>query len=224
MKKIICLILALVMSLACVFALAACGDEPDPTPDGGDNTNKTPAIYGIVTGSAPTKIVTHVDYVDAQEEDLSGTYTMTIEGNNSIFEYVYKRYSTIEEGVAEDCGRIKTVEGTIYYKDGQYSFDGEEWGAEAPTASDLKFNIDPEVLTNATISEDGCTLTATLSKETALAVIGTDLSAEGDVSLVVETNGTYLTRVTIECVTASGGEMKITTSYSYNPITLVFPD
>lgn len=219
MKKIICLILALTMALTCVFALASCGDDPAPTPDNGDNT---PEIYGIVAESAPTKIVTHVDYTDAQDEDLSGTYTMSIEGNNSIFEYVYKRYSTIEEGVAEDCGRIKTIEGTIYYKDGQYSYNGGEWGAEAPTASDLKFNIDPTVLTNATISEDGCTLTASLDKETALAVIGTDLSAEGTVELTVETNGTYLTRVVITCTTTSGGEMTITTSYSYSPIELEF--
>ena len=215
MKKLICLILALACSLGVVVGFTSCGGEKD----------ETPAIFEIAKTSAPTKIITQVDYTDSYGQDLDGYYEMQIEGNNSIFEFEYSRYRTVEEGVAEgNTSRIKTVAGVVYFKDGKTSTDGEKWDSEAVTAVDIKFNLDPALLTDATISDDGTVLTATIAKDKVAEVLGTDLSTGGDVTLEVKTNGTYLTFVTVSCTTISGGSMVVRTSYSYNAITLEFPE
>ena len=214
MKKLICLILALTCSLGVTLAFTSCGEEEE-----------TPAIFEIAKTSAPTKIVTQVDYTDKNGQDLDGEYVMEIEGNNSIFNFEYSRYRTIEEGVSDgNTDRIKVIKGTVYFKDGKTSTDGEVWDSEAVTAVDIKLNIDPALLTDAKISEDGQTLTATIAKDKAVEVIGTDLSAADSIALEVKTNGTNLTFVTVSCTTVSGGTMVVRTSYSYNAITLEFPE
>ncbi len=216
MKKIISLILTLTLAFSCFAVLTACGDEEEDT---------SPTVYEIVKTSAPTKIVTMVTFVDANGEDLGGTYTMQIQGEDSIFEYEYRRYRTPEEGVAEgSTDPIKTVSGKVYYKDHLYSSsEGDEWDASATLSSDVKLDLQEAYLTSPTVSEDGTTLTATLTAENALKVFGTDLSANGDIAITVTTNGTNLTGIVLTCTTASGAEVIVRTSYSYNPIELVFP-
>ena len=216
MKRIISLILA----LSCIFALAtslvSCG-----------GTTSARDIYAVARESEPTKIVTDVYYQDDNKQKLNGHYVMQIEGNNSIFEYEYNRYRTIEEGVTDGSyDRIKTVSGVVYFKDGKYSTDGEAWDSEAVTALDIKFDLKAEYLTGATVSADGTVLTATVTPENAKKVIGTDLSVgeNENVYIEVKTNGTNLTFITLTCNTAAGASLKIITSYSYNKLTLEFPE
>ena len=198
------------MLVGCVLAMVSC---------------KKSAIYELAANSAPTVIVTAVDYIDADGTQLIGDYKMSIEGDNSIFEFLYQRYRYPEDGVAEDTYEmIKEKKGTIYYKDGAYSTDGDEYEAEAPTAIQLRFNLDKDYLKDVSISEDDTVLTAKISPENAKHVLGTDLKAEGDISITVKTNGVNLTMVFVECVAVNGATVSIRTSYSYNSVNLEFPD
>lgn len=212
MKKTLGLILAVVLMLGCVFALASCKGEEEP------------AIYALAAESSPTKIVTLVDYVEADGLHLTGDYIMEIEGNSSIFTFNYQRVRTVEDGAADEShDRIKTVEGVVYFKDGKFSSDGDTWEAEAPSASTIKFDLKAEYLTNVTINESGTLLTAEMTPDNAVKVLGTDLSAAGNVSIHVETNGVSLSRVIITCTTKSGATVTVNTTYTYNPVELVFP-
>ena len=213
MKKTVSLILALSCLFVMIASLVSCG--------GGAKSN----IFAIANNSEPTKIVTEVYYKDAKKTTLNGRYVMQIEGNNSIFEYEYSRYRTIEEGVADGShDPIKTLTGTVYFKDGKYSTDGEKWDSKAVTAVDLKFDLKEEYLTDITYNEDGTVLYATMTPENAVKAIGTDLSCSESVYIEVKTNGTNLTFITLSCTTKQGATMKIVTSYSYNKLTLEFPE
>ena len=210
MKKTLSLLLALLMLVSCVLAMVSC---------------RKSAIYELAANSAPTVIVTAVDYIDADGTQLIGDYTMSIEGDNSIFEFLYQRYRLPEDGVADDTYEmIKEKKGTIYYKDGAYSTDGDEYEAEAPTAIQLRFNLDKDYLKDVSISEDDTVLTAKISPENAKHVLGTDLKAAGDISITVKTNGVNLTMVFVECVAVNGATVSVRTSYSYNSVNLEFPD
>ena len=216
MKRIISLILALSCIFAVALSFASCASC------GGTAARD---VFTVAKESTPTKIVTEVYYKDKNKQKLDGHYVMQIEGNNSIFEYEYDRYRTVEEGVTDGSYEtIKTVSGVVYFKDGKTSTDGESWDSEAITAVDLKFDLKAEYLTGLTYSEDGTTIYATMTPENSVKVVGTDLSAKESVYIEVKTNGTNLTFITLSCETKSGGTMKIVTSYSYNKLTLEFPE
>lgn len=187
------------------------------------NQTETAAIYEIANNSKPTKVTTEVSYVTTAGDALSGYYVTTVEGNDTIFEYTYDRLYTpaesIEEGTDE---RIKTLSGVIYYHDGVYSGDQEDWQPGSGTAMEIKFNLNKDDLKNPVLNSDGTVLTAKVSPENAKKIIGTDIKAVGDIDLVVETNGVNLTMITISCNTANGA-MTIRTSYTYN-IQDLFPE
>lgn len=218
MKKFISLLLTLVLAFSCFAVLTACkGGEDEPADD-------SAKICDTVKTSSPTKIVTVVTYTDAKGEDLGGKYTTMIQGEDSIFEYEYRRYRTPEEGVADGSTEpIKTLTGKIYYKDHTYSAEGDQWDASTAVSADIKLDLQLEYLTSPTVSEDGTTLTATLTSENATKVLGTDLAAQGEISITVVTNGTNLTGIVLSCTTKTGAEVIVRTSYSYNPIELEFP-
>ena len=176
-------------------------------------------VYDIAESSKPTKVTTEVSYSTMQGDNLFGFYVTTVDGNDTKFEYEYQRLATIDE-MAD--GRIKTVSGTIYYHDGIYYGDDEEWKPGTGTALDLKLDINKKYLKDIEINEDGTVLFALVTPENAPSVIGTDLKAIDDIELTVETNGVNLTMVTIYCLTQYG-EMTIRTSYTYNEQNL-FPE
>ena len=210
MKKTLSLILALALMLGCVLALASC--------------KKTSEIYEIVASSSPTKTVTLVDCVTASGDVLHGNFIMEVEGNNSIFTYDYQRYRTIKDGVANNTDeRIKTVEGTVFYKDGKFSFDGDEWEAEAPTSASIRFDLRAEYLTNASLNGEK-ELVAELTPENAINVLGVDIKASANARITVRTNGKNLSQVIIEYTNADGDSVTIDTTYTYNSVSLTFPD
>lgn len=221
MKRILGLILVLALALSSVFVFAACKkDEAEPT--------NTKTIYDLVASANPTKTVTLTDYVKG-ETTYEGEFIMSVEGNNSIFEFNYQRPKTIEEGAAEEeidgkYNPIKEVSGVIYFKDGKFSEDGDKWTAEAPATTLFTFDLKAEYLTGAAITNDGKTLTAEMTAENAIKVLGTDLKPQGTVKLTVESNGVSLTKVVLEYTTVDGASVVINTSYTYNNITLVFPE
>jgi len=212
MKKITCLILTLVLALGCVLALASC--------DGGEQKDRLQLLIDMANNSNATKIVTFVEY-DNSKDELGAKYTTEIEGNDMIFSYEKERYNTVSEGILNGEGLIVTEKGTVYYVDGQYY--GEDGLAYADTPSDVKytFNITKENLTGAKLAGNNG-FTAELTKEQAVAVFGTDLSAEGNIALEVVTTGLQLTGVKLTYTTVSGATVVVNTSYSYNAINLDF--
>ncbi len=179
-------------------------------------------IYEIASNSKPTKIITMVEFKTHAGETLNGKYTTVIDGADTMFDFRYQRFATPAESLENGTNdRIKTVEGTVYFVDGRYIGEEGEWIPGAGTAYEIKFNLDESKLSDVKESDDGAvfTLTAKIAPENCKAVIGTDLGAVGDVSILVRTNSANLTWIEISCKTANG-DMKITTSYTYNEQTV----
>ena len=215
MKRTLGLILVLVLALGCVFSFASCKKES--------------AIYGLVASASPTKTVTLTDYTAADGTIYEGEFIMSVEGNNSIFYFHYQRPSTVEEGMADvEAGKkpasLRELEGNIYFKDGKFSEDGDNWESEAPTAANFRFDIKAEYLTGVSINEEDTELVAELTPENAIKVLGTDLKPNGNIKLTVKTNGVNLSRVIIEYKTADNASVRIDTTYTYNSVTLKFPE
>ncbi len=200
MKKFICLLIA----LTCVLGLISCGDD------------KADGFIKLVNASAPTKITTLTSINDG-EETLNGKYETVIDGQNSEMSYRYERYATVEE--AADS-YIKTVQGTVYYKNGLYSEDGENWVVATPdaVANQVALNLTSKQLGDYTISKDGKTLTTTVTSEQAEKLLGVDVNASDDkVAITVVHNGKYLSTVTVAYTTETAS-VTIDTSYTYNTV------
>ncbi len=228
MKKI----LSLLLMLVCVISMVACGEPPvtPPDPDGGGTTETTDIFEISAKGLVPTKIVSlsSFDCKDLMGEDLSlaGTFTQVINGNNSILDFKYARFATIEE--AADS-YIVNVEGAIAVKDGKTKTIGDtasdkDWAAVIPSLQHLgAFKLDKANLPDDyQLSEDGQKLTVSLSGEEALQVIGEVISASGEILLEVEGNGKNISMVVISYTTLSGASVRIASSFTYGAQTLDF--
>ena len=203
MKKIICLLLA----LTCVFAVVSCSSTPEA------------AIEDIVNNSKPTKVTTLVSYVGART--LNGKFINTIDGTKSIYEFEFERMATVAE---MNDGIIKTIKGTVYYKDGQVSSnEGDSWENCAVTEIvNFKLKLDKRNFKTFVYTEDGNSVNATIAPENVKNVLGVSVSAAGDVQVSIKTNGTFLNRITISYVTTDGAAVAVDTSYTYSPVTLDF--
>ena len=215
MKKFV--ILLLVFSLLGLTSCGLLGKVGIGMPKG------TTDICEIANNSKPTKVTTEVSYITNASDTLQGYYVTTTDGANAIFEYYYERLATPAESIETgNSDRIVSFEGVINFKDGVYFGDEEEWKPGSGTAFDLKFNIDPTLLKEITVNEDGNVLEAKVSAEDLASVIGTDLNATGDATITVTTNGVNLTAVTVSCTTANG-TVTVRSSFTYNQQVL-FPE
>ena len=141
-----------------------------------------------------------------------------IDGDNSTLTYEYQEYAPVSPSGTE---RITTKSGKVYYQDGKYSTDGENWFTEAPETSyvEVGFTLNLKNLGAYEVSTDKKTLTAVLTAEEAKLVLGMEVSATEDgVELVVETNGSKLIKTSVKYNTELA-EIVIDTSYEYLPIT-----
>lgn len=215
MKKFV--ILLLVFSL---LSLTSCGllqkvgiGQPDAVT----------LICEIANNSKSTKITSDVVYVTNAGDSLKGYYVTTTDGSNAIFEYYYEKLATPAESIASgNSDRIISFEGVINYKDGTYFGDEEDWRPGTGTAMTLKFDIDPSLLKDAIVNEDGNILDAKVSAEDLSKFIGTDLGATGDATVSLTTNGVNLTALVVSCTTVNG-TVTIRNSFTYNQQDL-FPD
>ena len=228
MKKI----LSLLLILMCVISMAACGWIPD---NGGGTQTPPPAeekaedIFDLAAkGLVPTKIVSLSSFnckdLKGEDTSLAGTFTQVVNGNNSILDFKYARFATIEE--AADS-YIVNVEGAIAIKDGKTKTIGadsadKDWAAVIPSIQHLgAFKLDKEILPDDyQLSEDGQKLTVSLSGEEALQVIGEVILASGDITLEVEGNGKNISMVVISYTAPSGASVRIASSYTYGAQTL----
>ena len=206
MKKIICLLLA----LTCVFALFSCGED-----------KALEAFISLVESSSPTKITTQTYIPREGDIPLEGEFITEIDGDNFTLTGSYMRPATLEDQASSNT---VTVPVQVYYKDGKYSVDNENWTTSVPdvTAMQVKFTLNADYLGNYTVSKDGKTLITSLSAENAKEILGLEINAlVGEVSLTVTNNGTYLTGVTIMYTTTINGaesQVVIDTSYTYSPV------
>ena len=229
MKKI----LSLLLVLACVISLAACGVAPAPGP--GVNPGNDPAeaedIFDIAAKDAvPTKIVTLSTYsgkdLMGKDFSFSGSFSQVSSGNNSILDFKYDRFATIEE--AADS-YIVSVEGAIAVKDGKTKAIGDamaakDWEAVIPSLQQLgAFTLKEDVLPeDYKLSSDGQKLTVSLSRKEALSVIGVVIDASSEISLEVESNGKNISMVVVSYTATSGAFVRIASSYTYGAQTLDF--
>ena len=211
MKKIVCLLLALM----CVFAAVSCNSASSLK----KGTLKT--ISETVNASVPTKIVTRTEYVG--RDTLTAMYITQIDraSGKSQFDFEYERYSKIEEMVP---GGIKKISGTVYYaQDGSVTnSDGESWSAdEALGYLPDGISIDKSAFKSYELTDNGNDLKAYVAAEDSLRVFGSNIDAEGDILLEVDTNGTYLYSIKITYTAKGTGDVVVVnTSYDYSLIVL----
>ena len=196
-------LLSILLLAACVFALASCGESEL------DN------FVSLVDSAEPSSVKTLTTVITA-EEVFHGTYLTTIEEDGFRFDYSYERYADVSEALDN---YIETVEGSVYYKDGKYSEDGENWSLAQPTVDiyAVVLNINEANFDDYILSEDGKTLIATFSSEKSELVLGRKISASAEITMVVKTNGVYLTTISISYLSELG-EVRIDTSYAYPAI------
>lgn len=227
MKKFLSLMLVLI----CMVSMVACSvggttnDDPTtPTPPA-EKPNETPpepqdVLSVAAKDIAPTTIVSLTTYTgkDYFGDDflLSGSFTQVANGNNSILDFKYDRFATIEE--AADS-HIVTVEGAIAVKDGQTKTLGDslDWTAVIPSLQQMgALKLNKETLpADYTLSSDEKVLTVSLTQDEALAVIGVVIESQGEITLTAESNGKNLSGIVISYVAASGANVRIATSYTY---------
>jgi hypothetical protein len=202
MKRIVCLILA----ITCVFALFSCGGKVN--------------LDEVVAKATPTKVVTIVEYVAKSGETLTSEYVTEHDTKNGIsaISYIYERFGEIELG---DVERIVTLEGKVYYKNGEVSHnEGDTWTPAEDVMYSFTFNIDQKYFDTYTYSEDGKVITATVSPENAERVFGFAISATGAINVTFTTNRGYLYGVDVSYTTEAGANVVVRSSYDYAAITL----
>ena len=232
MKKI----LSLMLILACVFSLAACsiggtGNTPGGDPSDPPAGEETLDIFAIAAkGVVPTKIVSLSTYAGkglmGEDLKLNGSFSQVVNGNNSILDFKYDRFATIEE-MADSY--IVSVEGAIAVKDGKTksigaSFGAKDWEAVIPSLQQLgAFKLTKEILpADYQLSSDGQKLSVSLTREEALQVIGIVIDATGEIALEVEANGKNISMVVISYTASSGAIVRVASSYTYGVQTLDF--
>ncbi len=229
MKKFLSLLLVLI----CMVSLIACGNggatgTPGTPPDIPDAN--LDVFAAAAKTDAPTKIVSLTTYtgkdLTGTTDALSGAFTQVANGNNSILDFKYDRYATIEE--AAPSHKV-TVEGAIAVKDGKTktigdSYGGGDWVAVIPSLQQLgAFKLNKaELPADYKLSADGKTLTVSLTRAEALKVIGVVIDATGEIALEVVSNGKNISQITISYTAASGASVKVTTSYTYGTQNLDF--
>ena len=226
MKKIVCLLLL----ITCMFAICSCdvgslggllGDGGDSGLDLGFGFNEpVSSMPEIIAGSKPVTVTTLISY---QGEDLlEGRYVTKTDGTHSVFEYEYDRYATVAE---MSPTRIKTVNGKVYYRNGQvFATEGEGWvSSDINQIVDFNLRIDEANFATYKLTNGGKTLNGTVKPENSEIVLGSAIAATGDIAVEIITNGTYLYYINISYTSANGAAVTINTSYEYSPVVVEVP-
>lgn len=216
MKKLLCLLLALV----CVIACVSCNSSD--TTDESDTESTVATIADIIGASNPTEIVTKVEYSVNDEDPITSVYETSKDEVNGIYKFVFKsaRKAMVEELLPSD---VKISEGTVWYNaDGTVtSTTGDSWSKEDAVGylSEM-ININESSFKSYEIINNGDDLNGTIAATDAKRVFGEDIGAASDITVEIDTNGTYLYAVNIEYTTATGATISIYTSYDYANINL----
>lgn len=206
MKRTIALLLALVM----VFALASCGKDPCETcvdedsdlvcdvcgkeieDDGGDGNKPEPTpgeltvadFAAVVKDMAAARVVYTVKETSSLGT-LTSTYTVAFgKGDAATISYVRQLWN-VDNPFDENADLIKTVQGTVEYKNGAYSGD---MSGSASAVAKLALNLVDTKLAGAAITggaADGARLTATVAQADSVAVVGVSLPSAAMLSVTL---------------------------------------
>ena len=221
MKKIICLLLAMVT----VFAFVSCGEpcavHVDDNSDGKcdvceiDYVSPENVIFNMVAASNPTTVKT---VTEASFDGVSyvGVYDTVIYDDGSFtYSFNQQRPVHIDEDIDEP---YVTEKGTVGYENGVYTLNGEAVvGAPDVAYMNIKAAINKTNITNFKVDSTGRELTATINAEACKAIFGINVNAES-ISLTVKTNGVRLHQVILSYEDANGVVVTAQTSFAYTPV------
>ena len=200
MKKIVALLLA----LACVFALASCG-TPETPDEGTDSASLDPFKTAIST-SAPTGAVITIELENTISTPLTGTFTVTYGVDNAVVNYEYDQFLPIDPSAPVESDR-ETVTGTASIdKNGTVTGD---LNATVAASTLLNYNLDGTKMTY--LAEVGV-LSASISSANTESVLGVNIGA--DVTFTMTIFEGKVVSVTLDYQTATGAAQIITT-YTY---------
>ena len=221
MKKIICLLLAIVT----VFVFVSCGEpcavHVDDNGDGKcdvcelDYVSPENVIFNMVAASNPTTVKT---VTEASFDGVSyvGVYdTVIYEDGSFKYSFTQQRPVHINEDIEEP---YVTEEGIVEYENGIYSLNGEAVsGAPDVAYLNIKAAITKENISEYKVDSTGRELTATISAAACKTIFGINVNAE-NVSLTVKTNGVRLHQIILSYEDASGVVVTAQTSFAYTPV------
>jgi hypothetical protein len=142
----------------------------------------------------------------------------TIVGEDGAFEFKYE-YEKARELTPDSVGQAQkeSYSGTVYYWEGMYSTDGDNWTVKTPDVDilNVKLELAREYLGTYRMSKDGKTLTADkISAANAEKILGVKINTDGNVKITITSNGTYLWKVSVEYEN-SVASVRLETSYTY---------
>ena len=212
MKKIISLLLATTL----VFALFSCGKEEQ-------KVSELDEFVNVISSSSPTKITTIYSYLDSVNGNnvLTGNFETFIYGDDFHMTYNYQTYA-VPGPEADPKNPIKDNVGVVYYQDGKYSEDGENWFTLAPNELTLqiKLELSEDNLGEYELNDEKTTLTVNLSNAQAKKVLGIDVNATEDgVDVRISHDGTYIREVIVSYATENAETVSYQTRYLYEPQT-----
>ncbi len=222
MKKII----ALLLSVVCVFSIVSCKDNGE--------TDIIKAVNDKYAISAPTKIVTTSTHTIGNKT-LNGTYTLVtgkIDGLiATVSEYSYEKFATVEEGAGDtETPFYTTVKGSKEFLENRgIRVDGGEWTDGfnfAPVAGDIAINITKDNVKDAKY-ENGV-FTCVVANDKTVEVFGEGNAPAADVTVTVKDDGAVITGITLSYTIPATEDypetvVVITTVYTYDleQVTLV---
>ena len=221
MKKIICLLLAIVT----VFAFVSCGEtctaHVDDNGDGKcdvckvDYVSPADVIFNMVAESNPTSIKT---VTEAAFDGVSyiGVYdTVIYEDGSFDYSFSQQRPVHIDEDIEEP---YVTEEGKVVYENGVYTLNGVAvTGAPDVAYLNIKSAITKANISNYSVDSTGRELTATINAEACKAIFGINVNAES-ISLTVKTNGVRLHQIVLSYEDANGVVVTAQTSFACTPV------
>ena len=240
MKKII----ALMLALACSFALFACGEEEVVT-------NGVLDTIQYYDNSQPTRVetVTCQTILDddgvSTVEELNGYYLLVTGKINgkiaTVKTYTHDVLRSVEEGSKNEIvPPVDTVSGSEEYLEGYgRRIDGGPWNPSgynfSPAVGAIKIGITEANITNWTYEEAqyNNTLSFTVTKDKVAEVFGADADGnpvipdDSDVKVVITNNGAVVTGITISYSVEAEGDfparnvtVSVTYGYAVEEVTL----
>jgi len=185
MKKILCLLLVCV----CAFSIVACDDDPNYYKD----------FETAAAQTSPTTVTLTVKQEQAVAT-LNATFVTTYaEDGSAVITYSRDVINPIGTGSADET--ISTVTGTVTCDaQGNYS-DGGEFKGNSAVVSGVSFKFNKKKM-NATFSNDGNVLNATVAAADTASVLGVDFGV--DVTVTITKSEGKIIAFTLEYTAAEG--------------------
>lgn len=211
MKKII----ALMLVFGCIFSLASCNlipglgtDDPGEDIEEVDNSEAIAAIQSAIDASAPDIAEISVVLVSSRGT-LNGEYNVSYnEDGSAVVSYSYELFNSFEEGSISDGVKSTYTGVATIMPDGTVT--DAPGGIASVEAVSFDISLDQSKLQKVVVSANS--ISAKVTKDNTLAVLGVALDYDADLVISIEKNG--VASVAISYVSASGN-VDIVSVYTY---------